>query len=285
MAAVFVLAANPVFDQQAVWCFAHMAVTFCLIWGLFFLVCWSERGRLLEAFLAGLFLGCIPAIRYPEALFVLGVAVFLFWHLRSRKRIWLHYAAAVAGAALPLVPLLIRNHVAFGAFYRTAYALTNEQTGFSWAYFKSHFVGYIRGLHGEGVGLFFPLGMIGMTMMCCVRRWRRAGVLLLMLDGPVACERELYIPWRAPRQVLFTMAGEDGPNIVGMARREESGDAKERPWYQRSPHTAAHPLGGRAVVIGLFQLEAFRNPHDRLAVPTHPGMLLPFVAIRRFPCF
>lgn len=45
IAGVLVLAINPVFNQQALWCFAHMAVTFCLVWGLFFLARWSERGR------------------------------------------------------------------------------------------------------------------------------------------------------------------------------------------------------------------------------------------------
>ncbi len=186
LAGVFVLAANPVFNQHAIWCFAHMAVTFCLAWGLYFLARWSGRGRLWEVFLAGLFLGCIPAVRYPEAIFGLGAGVFLLMHLGSRKRLWLHCLVAAAGAALPLAPLLVRNHLAFGAFYRTAYALTNEQTGFGWGHFSSHFIAYVRGLHGEGVGPFFLPGVAGMTAMCCLRRWRRRGVLLALLAAPSA---------------------------------------------------------------------------------------------------
>lgn len=205
VAGVFVLAMNPVFNQHALWCFAHMAVTFCLVWGLFFLVRWSEWGKLWEIFLAGLLFGYIPTIRYPEALFAIGVAIFLLGHLRSRKRIGLHYLAAISGAALPLVPLLIRNQLAFGAFYRTAYALTHEQTAFGWEYFKSHFVSYIRGLQGVGVGLFFPLGVMGMTMMGWVLRWRRVGVLWVMLSVPSTLLYMAYYwsPHMAPMRFLL----------------------------------------------------------------------------------
>ncbi len=184
LAGVFVLAANPVFNQHALACDSHMAVTFCLIWGLFFLLRWSEHGKVWTVFLAGLILGCIPAIRYPEALFALGIGVFVLWRARTLDQGWLHCIAAAIAAAIPLVPVLIRNQLAFGAFYRTAYALTNEQTGFGWDYFTGHFTGYIHNMHGEGVGLFFPLGVIGMIAMCCMWRWRRIGVLLVLLTVP-----------------------------------------------------------------------------------------------------
>jgi 4-amino-4-deoxy-L-arabinose transferase-like glycosyltransferase len=184
VAAVVVLAINPVFNEQAICCFAHMAVTAPLVWGLYFLVCWSQRGRLWQIFVAGVILGCIPTVRYPEAVFAIGVAVFVLWHARERRRLWLHAALGAAGAAIPIVPLLVRNQLAFGAFYRTGYSLTNEQTGFGWDYFQQHFVGYIRGLNSDGVGLFFALGAIGIVMMCTVRRWRRMGVLLVLLVVP-----------------------------------------------------------------------------------------------------
>lgn len=181
---IVVLGVNPTFNQHAVWCFAHMAVACLLAWGVLFLVRWAENGRLWDLFVAGLLLGCIPTVRYPEALFGLGVGVFIIWNLRGREKKWLHLAVALIAAWIPIIPLLIRNHLAFGAFYNTAYALTNEQTGFGWDYFKDHFVAYVRGLHGDGMGLIFPLGVIGLVMMCCLSKWRRLGVLLLTLALP-----------------------------------------------------------------------------------------------------
>jgi len=181
---VCALAINSIFNQCATTCNSHMSVTFCLALGLFFLVRWSQKGSLLNIFLSGLLMGCIPTIRYPEALFGLGTALFLLLHYRSRERIWLHYLFAAMGAAIPLLPLLIRNHFAFGAFYRTGYALTNEQTGFGWEYFKSHFVNYIQTLHSEGLGLFFMLGIIGIMVMCFEREQRRAGILFASLIIP-----------------------------------------------------------------------------------------------------
>ncbi|MBM4048781.1 MAG: glycosyltransferase family 39 protein, partial [Planctomycetes bacterium] len=181
---VAVLAMNPIFNQHALACDSHVAVTFCLIWGLYFLLRWSEHGRVGEVFVAGLFLGAIPTIRYPDGLFGLAIAVFLLWHGRSRPRIWRHYAAVVAGAVIPIVPLLVRNHLAFGAFWQTGYALTNEQTGFAWDYFRKHFVSYVRQIHGDGLGLLFALGVVGMTWMCGVRQWRRLGALLVLLALP-----------------------------------------------------------------------------------------------------
>jgi hypothetical protein len=162
-----------------------MAVTAPLVWGLVFLAWWSDRGKLWQILVVGLLFGIIPTVRYPEALFALGAAVFVLWHARERRRLWLHAVVGAGGAAIPIVPLLIRNQIAFGAFYRTGYSLTNEQTGFGWEYFREHFVGYIRSLNSDGVGLLFALGAVGIVLMCADRRSRRYGVLLALLVVPV----------------------------------------------------------------------------------------------------
>jgi len=179
-----VLAMNPVFNQYAIWCYAHMAVVFCLTWGLYFLSRWPDGESAWPLFWAGIFLGAIPTIRYPEGIFALGIGTFLLWHFRSKKGVLRHYLVALLGAALPLVPLMIHNQEAFGTFYRTGYALTNEQTGFGWDYFQQHFISYLRTLHSDGVGLFFALGLFGMVAMLWQNRLRPYGVLLLLLTIP-----------------------------------------------------------------------------------------------------
>jgi hypothetical protein len=176
---------NPTFNHHAIACDSHMAVTFFLTWGLFLLLRWSERGSIWEIFAAGLLLGSIPTIRYPEAIFGAAIIAFLLFHWRSRPHIWLHYFAATVGAAIPIIPLLVRNHLAFGSFWKTAYALTNEQTGFAWHYFEQHYSTYIRQLSGDGAGLLFALGIVGVTWMCGVKRSRATGVMLALLVVPV----------------------------------------------------------------------------------------------------
>ena len=105
---------------------------------------------------------------------------------------------------MPLVPLLIRNHLAFGAFWRTAYALTNEQTGFGLKYFSHHVVQYVRQMNGDGIGLFLALGVMGMTVMCGVRRWRALGVLLVLLTVPTTLLYMSYY-WASRAVPIVTM--------------------------------------------------------------------------------
>ena len=62
---------------------------------------WTHAAHLL----AGACYGVIPSIRYPDSIMAIGVAVFLLWHWRNAKQ----YLFFVIGAAIPILPLLIRN--------------------------------------------------------------------------------------------------------------------------------------------------------------------------------
>ncbi len=198
------LAANPVFLQHALVCDSHMAVLCLLVWGTYFLFLWGSAGSIWQAFGAGLLLGSIPTVRYPEALYALGIGAFLLLHAKSRPRVLWHYAAAVAGALVPLIPLMIRNQIAFGAFWRTAYSLTNEQTGFGFDYFRQHFANYIKQLHSEGLGLFFPLGILGMAGLCGVRKHRAKGWLTVLVVVPATLLYMAYY-WAPQSRASMTM--------------------------------------------------------------------------------
>jgi 4-amino-4-deoxy-L-arabinose transferase-like glycosyltransferase len=218
LAAVFVMAVNPSFNQQAIWCFAHMAVIFCLVYGLYLLAVWSDARRPWQIFLAGMLFGCVPAIRYPEALFLPGFALFLLTHYNIKEGISRHHIAALLGLALPLVPFLIRNHEAFGAFYKTGYALTNEQSGIGLIYLKNNFFDYIRSLNNTGIGLFFPLGLLGMIMMAFDAEQRRYGLLFIIITIPVTLLYTAYywppeptslptVRFMLPTFVCYALAG------------------------------------------------------------------------------
>jgi len=201
---VLLLAITPSFTRHTLSCDSHMAVLFCLVWGLSSLLLWAENGRLAAVFAAGLLLGAIPTIRYPEALFAIGVGAFLLFHHRTHKRYWLHLLVAVAGAAIPILPLLVRNQLLMGAFWRTGYSLTNEQTGFAWSYFREHVFQYIRNIHAEGVGLFFALGVLGMAALCGVRKYRARGWLLILTTVPTTVLYMFYY-WAPDRMAGATM--------------------------------------------------------------------------------
>ncbi|MDP6039316.1 MAG: hypothetical protein QGG64_12255, partial [Candidatus Latescibacteria bacterium] len=133
------------------------------------------------AFFAGLFLGMIPTVRYPEGLFGFAIALFVLNSVyEDRKSV----IAAITGALIPVGALMVRNHYAFGGFWKTGYSLTNEQTGFAWSYFVAHGPQYLQNILGEGVGVFAALGVFGMALLCAQHSTRRYGLLLTGLVLP-----------------------------------------------------------------------------------------------------
>lgn len=218
IAAVLMLSVVPIFTQFALASESHIPLTFCLVWGSYLLLRWANwpvdrssselpaapslSRRLPMALLAGLLLGAIPTVRYPEALLALGLGVFVLSQIRRYPRIWLDYSALLIGAAVPLSALLIRNHLLLGAFWKTGYTLTNEQTGFSWYYFKTHFFQYIRAIQSDGLGLPFALGIAGIVWMVCTRRVRALGLMLLVESVAMVC---LYMAYYWAPQGQMTM--------------------------------------------------------------------------------
>jgi hypothetical protein len=307
LAGTVALAANPIFVHHALGCQSHMPVLCFLVWGLYFAISWQRDGRLWQIFLMGLFLGCIPSIRYADAVMGVGAFVFLLCNIRrfapvdwtrfwqwppktcllvtawllflatlaiqgyfmarpnasaiiqaqhldiaaylnlaallvlaaacivlSKKRFWalgafafacltlwllrfgspdlhsLHateildlavfgalalvllvhitrwhkigyaYLAATLGALVPMLPLMIRNHLALGAFWRTGYNLTNEDQGFSWDYFYAHWSEYIHQINATGVGYLCAVGLVGIVALMFTRKNWQTGLMLFL---------------------------------------------------------------------------------------------------------
>lgn len=179
--AAVVVATVPVTNQHALDADAHVAATFFLVGGVLALLRFGETRAPAMGLLAGVLLGIVPTVRYPEALVGVTMGAWLLWQVRPIVRVW----PAVLGAALPIGALCAHNAAAYGAFWRTGYALTNEQTGFGIGYFFSHALGYLQALGGQGLALFFAFGAAGVAALAVERRTRGAGVLFAGIVTPL----------------------------------------------------------------------------------------------------
>lgn len=198
------MAFNPLFIQQSIWCFAHIAVTFLLIWGAYLLFRWQENKKPLVLFSSALFFGIIPTVRYPEGIFILSFILFYLINIKGLKKWWLHLVAGTAGILLPIIPLLIRNHHAFGKFYLTGYSLTQEQTGFSLSNIKSNLVVYLKSFNTVGLGFFFAVGIAGLIGMILLKKTRQNGIFLAFLTISSLVLYNLYY-WSSPGQDVATL--------------------------------------------------------------------------------
>lgn len=187
LAAAALMATSPLVNEHAVPGFAHAAVAVLLVWGLYALARWSGSLSWRWLAVAGLCAGAIPTARYAEALYVGAPALYVLLHLRRSGRSWKGVGAAAwpgaLAAALPMAALALRNQLAFGAFWRTAYTISGEQTGFGLQYFAANWASYLDGLSG-GLGVLFGVGLAGLAVLTTSSRERDRGLLLAALVVP-----------------------------------------------------------------------------------------------------
>jgi dolichyl-phosphate-mannose-protein mannosyltransferase len=182
--AVAVMAANPLANQHTLWAGSHVAVSFLLVWGVYCLVRWSDKFSMGWGAAAGLLLGAIPSVRYAEAVYGLGLGIFIVVTLaRSRNKVH-DIAPLAAGAALPLVLMMARSQAAFGAFWKTGYAISGEQTGFGLAFFMQNSFRYLSDILGHGGGITAALALAGVVLMLSSCDSRKNGILLTGLIVP-----------------------------------------------------------------------------------------------------
>ncbi|MBI1353719.1 MAG: hypothetical protein GC160_05180 [Acidobacteria bacterium] len=163
LAAAFVQAAEPTANRHALSADSHTLTTLCLVAGLALLDRWGRRGGRWTALAAGFALAYIPLVRYAEAAAAVGVVAFLalVWR-RAERRPEIPYV--LAGALVPALGLAVHNEIHFGAFWRTAYALTGE-SNLSLAYLARNWSVYCQALLSSGVGYFIAPGLLGLLLM------------------------------------------------------------------------------------------------------------------------
>lgn len=203
--ALGLMAVNPFANEHALFGDSHTAVVFFLIWALLFLSQWTKTDSAWWAFATGFFVGIIPTIRYPELLFCLAFGIFLLFHRKSGKISRHSLLAGVIGAAVPIGALCIRNSMAFGAFWRTGYGLSNGSAHFGWNYFTNHSLIYLQKLIFEGGGLIFILGVIGIVFLFASRDMHTQGVLFAMLVVPITLLYMSYYWKPDPQSMRFLL--------------------------------------------------------------------------------
>ncbi len=180
LGAATLLALNPVLNSRALNADSHTLTMVALMGGVALLQLWASKGSLVSAFFSGLLFGFVPLVRYPEALVGIGVAAFLFSYYKSEgSRSLIGIGLSVLGASIPILFLLIRNQLAFGAFWKTGYSLTDEQTGFGLGYFQSNVVNYLEQLMSSGWGVMFIPAFLGMVWLF-FRKYTRHHAYLLV---------------------------------------------------------------------------------------------------------
>ncbi len=192
--ATILMAVNPFANAHALGADSHTAVCFFLMWGLFGLVMWEQHRRWWWAVLCGFCLGVIPSIRYAEAIFLVAVAVYVLSIWKRQDG----YGSLLAGAIAALVPLsalAIRNQHAFGAFWKTGYSISGEQTGFGIGYFLRYSIPYLALVLGIGSFVLLPLGIRGMMTLWRRPETRRRAQLLAGLMLPITV---LYMSYYWP---------------------------------------------------------------------------------------
>ncbi|MFC1693402.1 glycosyltransferase family 39 protein [Candidatus Latescibacterota bacterium] len=179
------LALNATANQYSLSADSHSSTLFCLVWALYFLVVWDKKRTVLSGFFAGLLLGMIPAIRYPEILFAPAFALFALTGMRNNKNSHQSLLAGVIGFSLPFTALLLRNQLAFGAFWKTGYDFMHMDVGFGWKYFTQYILTYLQDIAGKGVGFMSGLSIAGIAALLVRKdRWRY-GLLFILLIVPV----------------------------------------------------------------------------------------------------
>lgn len=209
--ALLFAALNPVANAWTYMGDAHPAVSFFLMWGLYFLDRWSERRAWWPLVLIGLWFGMIPTFRYPEVLYLCGVTLFVAatgrWSLRALAQA---FVIGLAGI-LPLIAVYSYNYWMFGGVGETGYG-TGEHLFSLWNFLFKLFP-YLGMILGYGVAGFAALGMVGMVWLCRQNETFPCGILLAGIVVPITVLYMAYFFFDAslrflmPTLFLYILAG------------------------------------------------------------------------------
>lgn len=198
------VAVNPVFVHCALRQMAHPLSVCLVVWGYAALVHASARSARLALPLrlgAGLLLGAACGVRYTNALLALPPLVLLLCepHAGRGARRLLPAVPFVAGLALLCSVVGAYHWSAFGGPLTTGYALSAEQSAFSWTFLRANADDYLVGLVDTGIGPALALSCLALVLVG--RRDRRELAFFVVWIVPTTLLHVAY--WFAPDQSPF----------------------------------------------------------------------------------
>jgi hypothetical protein len=194
-------------------------------WALVAIAAMACNPIMVSAFLAGLLLGYIPTVRYPEALLGLGIALFILFHLKNNRKAWSSAALAIIGATIPIVCLMVHNQISFGAVWETGYSMSGGRIKFSLDYFSQNISLYLKNILVHGAGLLWIFGVVGLVILCVSKKTRKQGLLFIALVFPITLLYVFYyfmitdspivtMRFLLPTFYIYTIAGCWGLKII-----------------------------------------------------------------------
>jgi 4-amino-4-deoxy-L-arabinose transferase-like glycosyltransferase len=198
------LATNPLHAYFGLSALSHSGSICFAVWGMFFLWRWTTSGGWLNAALAGALSAVACTIRYTEALLALPAMAMIIWRLAELRKpspfggsavrlstVGFEAGVMATAAFVAIAPLLVHHWIAFGAPWRTGYALCGEATGFGWHWFKENWWLMLNRLNSPGLMLLFPLGVAGLAYLA-THDAKRATFLGLWLLPPLLLYTAYY---------------------------------------------------------------------------------------------
>jgi len=181
--AMIVLACGQTTLQLAEVPNSHAPALAFTLWGMYLLICWWTRGRIITGLTAGICLGYAVTIRYSEGLLLAPLLTAVLLTIRWKH--WQSYCRAVlplAGWAAPVLLLVLHNLLTMHTL--TGYDTTHESTAFRWDEFVKKWEFTVQEMYMYGAFMIAPLGIAGLTLL--FRSNWRAGLLLNLWFVPGA---------------------------------------------------------------------------------------------------
>jgi len=179
LVATFFLAINPFYNEHALFGDSHTSLIFFFLIALLFLIKAIKSNNCVYAIISGVALGVVPTIRYAEFVLCIVFASYIFWLFYTKKISLRTYISFVIAISIPLIPLAVRNHIAFGNFWITGYSLANTQALFGFNYLIEHFIPFLVMLATTGMGVLFWFSIGGFIKLLKTPDTKSIGVYFL----------------------------------------------------------------------------------------------------------
>jgi len=183
---------------------SHTASAFLLIIGLIFAEKWFRTGSGRAAVACGVVLGLIPAFRYPETVYLIGVGMTAIFQVSRRRLRFRSLLLFCAGAVIPIALLAIYNMTYMGGPFRTGYSAISANRQFSASTLWSNIFPYFELLYNEFGPYLLLLAAAGFTTMYRTKRWSWLSRTMLLISALAVLLYSAY-KWNAHARFIMPL--------------------------------------------------------------------------------